>query len=128
MPDDNTLPLLKVLPRSLPLKGFPRLYNATPEQRERYTLSAMGIHWEELDEDLSFAGFFDREEPDNELARLFDDFPEINLSRFARSLGLNQSLLAKYLSGVKKPFAERKQTILDGLHRLGRELEAADFT
>jgi len=113
---------------SLPLKGFPRLYNATPEQRERYTLSAMGIHWEELDEDLSFAGFFDREEPDNELARLFDDFPEINLSRFARSLGLNQSLLAKYLSGVKKPSAERKQAILDGLHRLGRELEAADFS
>lgn len=114
---------------SLPLKGFPRLYNATPEQRERYTLSPMGIHWEELDEDLSFAGFFEQqEEPDNELARLFDDFPEINMSRFARILGLNQSLLAKYLSGVKNPSKERQRAILDALHRLGRELQSAELT
>lgn len=113
---------------SLSLKGFPRLYHATPEQRLRYTLFPMGIHWEELDEDLSFAGFFDREEPDNELARLFNDFPEINLSQFARSLGLNQSLLAKYLSGIRKPSAERKQAILEGLHRLGRELQSAELS
>jgi len=88
----------------------------------------MGIHWEELDEGLSFAGFFEQKEPDNELARLFDDFPEINMSRFARILGLNQSLLAKYLSGVKNPSEERKRAILDALHRLDRELQSTELT
>lgn len=39
------------------VQSFPRLANATPEQRSRYTLSPCGIHWEELDEDLAFNGF-----------------------------------------------------------------------
>lgn len=43
---------------SHPLEWFPRLLNATPAQRANYKLSPMGIHWEELDEDLSFEGFF----------------------------------------------------------------------
>ncbi|OAV70769.1 hypothetical protein Barb7_03240 [Bacteroidales bacterium Barb7] len=42
---------------SLPLKSFHRLYNATDEQRENFTLSPFGIHWQELDEDLCFEGF-----------------------------------------------------------------------
>lgn len=58
---------------SLPLKGFPRLYNATLEQRMRYTLSLMGIHWEKLDEDLGFAGFFDREEPVGQIPQRYQE-------------------------------------------------------
>lgn len=44
--------------KSMPLKWFPRLHKATKAQREDYELSPFGIHWEELDEDLSFEGFF----------------------------------------------------------------------
>ncbi len=44
--------------KSLAFKYFPRLQQATPKQRANYTLSAFGIHWEELNEDLSFEGFF----------------------------------------------------------------------
>ena len=40
----------------VPLAWFPRLLNATPEERERFELSAFGIHWEHLDEDISVAG------------------------------------------------------------------------
>lgn len=40
----------------VPLKWFPRLLNAKPEQRQRYTISTRGLHWEELDEDISIAG------------------------------------------------------------------------
>ena len=36
---------------SLPIRIFPRLYNATPEQRDNYTLSHFGIHWPDIDED-----------------------------------------------------------------------------
>lgn len=35
---------------------FPLLANATKKQREHFTLSPFGIHWPELDEDLSFEG------------------------------------------------------------------------
>lgn len=42
----------------LPIEDFPRLKNATRKQRENYIISAFGIHWPELDEDLSIDGFF----------------------------------------------------------------------
>ncbi len=43
---------------SIPLLYFPRLLNATPEQRNNYELSGggTGIHWEEIDEDISVPG------------------------------------------------------------------------
>ena len=40
----------------IPLAWFPRLLHATPAQREACYLSPDGIHWEELDEDISIAG------------------------------------------------------------------------
>lgn len=39
-----------------PLWWYPRLFNATPQQRARYELSPFGIHWPEVDEDLSIEG------------------------------------------------------------------------
>ena len=40
----------------VPLAWFPRLLDATPAQRERVEISRKGLHWEELDEDISVAG------------------------------------------------------------------------
>jgi hypothetical protein len=40
----------------VPLAWFPRLLNATPAQRENVELSRIGLHWEEIDEDISIAG------------------------------------------------------------------------
>ena len=42
----------------VPLTYFPRLRQATPEQREQYELSGAGtgLHWEALDEDISVDG------------------------------------------------------------------------
>jgi len=37
---------------------YAALRDATPAQREQYTLSPYGIHWEHLDEDLCYEGFF----------------------------------------------------------------------
>ena len=39
-----------------PLVWFPRLLRARPEERERFELSPHGIHWENLDEDISIDG------------------------------------------------------------------------
>jgi hypothetical protein len=43
---------------SIPLPYFPRLLKASSEQRKQYEFSGggTGIHWEELDEDISVEG------------------------------------------------------------------------
>ncbi len=43
---------------SAPLAFFPRLLKATPAQRNKFELSGggVGIHWDELDEDISVPG------------------------------------------------------------------------
>ncbi len=40
---------------SVPLEWFPRLRDATPDQRRDWRLvgGGVGIHWEEIDEDIS---------------------------------------------------------------------------
>ena len=40
----------------VPLAWFPRLLRATPEQRAACRVSSRGLHWAELDEDISVAG------------------------------------------------------------------------
>ncbi len=56
--DDNTMWVDLTDGRTLgvPLAWFPRLLNATSAQRARVELSRTGMHWEELDEDISIAG------------------------------------------------------------------------
>jgi hypothetical protein len=43
---------------SVPLAWFPRLVHATPEERNHWRLIGKGggIHWEDLDEDISVEG------------------------------------------------------------------------
>ncbi|MEW6350928.1 MAG: DUF2442 domain-containing protein [Thermodesulfobacteriota bacterium] len=53
----------------VPLAYFPRLLNATQDQRDRYVMSGggTGLHWDELDEDISvkslLLGIGDRTRP-----------------------------------------------------------------
>ena len=39
-----------------PLWWYPRLLDATPQQRANYELSPFGVHWPDIDEDLSIEG------------------------------------------------------------------------
>ncbi len=41
---------------AVPIAWFPRLLHATPEQRQKVEISTKGLHWEDLDEDISVAG------------------------------------------------------------------------
>lgn len=43
---------------SVPLEWFPRLVHATPGERNNWRLigSGQGIHWEDIDEDISVEG------------------------------------------------------------------------
>lgn len=42
---------------SAPLEWFPRLRDATPEQRQHWRLigKGIGVHWPEIDEDIAVA-------------------------------------------------------------------------
>lgn len=100
---------------------YPRLRYATLEQRKNYTTDDFGIHWEELDEDLSFEGFFQKKN-DSLLYKLFMEHPELNASAIARRMGISQSLFAQYISGIKKPSEKRLNEILTTMQEVGREL------
>jgi len=43
---------------STPLAWFPRLLHATPDERQNWEIlgDGIGIHWPDVDEDLSIAG------------------------------------------------------------------------
>lgn len=43
---------------SVPLAWYPRLQHATPNERNRWKLigKGLGIHWEDVDEDISVEG------------------------------------------------------------------------
>src|SRR5579859_536050 len=45
----------------VPLAWFPRLLRATPQQRQSYRIgvTGQGLHWDELDEDISVAGLLE---------------------------------------------------------------------
>ncbi len=101
---------------------YQRLKNATPEERGKYELWEYGIRWEDIDEDISYESFeYDDPEPTG-ISRLFLTHPEINASAVARRMGMQQSLLAQYIRGIKKPSKEREQAILAAIHEIGREL------
>ena len=40
----------------IPLAWFPRLLHGSPELRAKVSISPSGLHWDELDEDISVAG------------------------------------------------------------------------
>lgn len=56
--DELTVRLVDGRTISVPLVWFPRLLHATAEQRSKFELlgDGEGIHWPEVDEDLSVAG------------------------------------------------------------------------
>lgn len=51
--------------------------------------------------------------PTNPLYEVFMAHPELNASAIARRLGISQSLFAQYVSGTKKPSAERMEAIFE---------------
>lgn len=107
------------------LLWYPKLREASDEERSQYTFGMDGIHWRRLDEDISFESFeYDDAEP-SALQRFFLTHKEINVAEFARLMGLNPTLLRNYINGFKKPSKAREKEIMDFIHKLGEELVVA---
>lgn len=107
------------------LLWYPRLRAASAEERKQYVMGLGGIHWRSLDEDISFESFTYEDAEPSALQRFFLSHKEINVAEFARSMGMNPTLLRNYINGFKKPSKEREQEILDHIHKLGEEFVAA---
>ena len=111
---------------SRPLEAFPLLFDATDEQRAKYEIGLDGddIHWDEIDEDIHISSFFETAEPDrnNPIADIFHRFPQLNVSEVARTIGINKSLLSRYIYGIKKPSRQRTDQIISTIRQLGREM------
>ena len=106
------------------LLWYKNLRKATDEEREEYTFGYDGIHWRHLDEDVSFESFADQDAEPSKLQRFFLSHPEINVSEFARLIGISPSLLRNYINGFKKPSEERERMIFQKLHNIGKEYMA----
>jgi hypothetical protein len=109
------------------LLWYSKLRNASAEERERYTFSTIGIHWRELDEDVSFESFGYEDAEPSKLQRFFLTHKEINVSEFARLIGINAALLRNYINGFKKPSKEREGQILEQIHKIGAEFTEVVF-
>ena len=114
---------------SRPLEAYPELKEASMEQRNDFTIDEerTAIRWEEVDADMQISSFYETSEPNdqNEVAEMFKRFPWLNVSEVARAIGINKSLLARYIYGISKPSEQRLQQIRLTLHALGTELQTA---
>lgn len=86
-------------------------------------LEALNFTFEEDDiiiteDDLSF---------DFDLESFFDFYRVINAKALSERIGMNQSLLAQYIKGIKKPSPAQTKRILKGVQQIGRELTEVRF-
>jgi len=62
-----------------------------------------------------------------DIESFFDFYKVINAKALSERIGMNQSLLAQYIKGIKKPSVAQTKRILFGVQQIGRELSEVRF-
>jgi predicted RNase H-like HicB family nuclease len=62
-----------------------------------------------------------------DLPQFFEFYKVINAKALSERIGMNQSLLAQYIKGNKKPSSTQTLRILKGVQQIGNELAAIRF-
>jgi hypothetical protein len=62
-----------------------------------------------------------------DLESFFDFYKVINAKALSERIGMNQSLLAQYIKGIKKPSPAQTKRILMGVQQIGHELTEVRF-
>jgi predicted RNase H-like HicB family nuclease len=62
-----------------------------------------------------------------DLPQFFAFYKVINAKALSERIGMNQSLLAQYIKGVKKPSSTQTNRILRGVQQVGKELAGIQF-
>ena len=105
---------------------------------ENYPVYTVGKTLEELKSQIIVAlnlYFDNREEPIDEkdlkikldLPQFFEFYKVINAKALSERIGMNQSLLAQYIKGHKKPSINQTKRILKGIQQIGNELATVRF-
>lgn len=112
-------------------------YTAVGQWKNR-SLVTCGDTWDELQqmiiemvnltfEDLGYTYTIDEIKFEYDLETFFDFYKVINAKALSERIGMNQSLLAQYIKGIKKPSAPQTKRILEGVQQIGRELSEVRF-
>lgn len=107
-------------------------YGASGNWKDRH-LFTCADNWKDLQveilemvnlafEDLGFSYSMEEIHFEFDLKSFFDFYKVINVKALSERIGMNQSLLAQYISGIKKPSKVQTKRILDGVHQIGKEL------
>ncbi len=93
------------------------------EQIKINILEALNLHFEKqskiiTDKDLKIV---------LDLPQFFEFYKVINAKALSERIGMNQSLLAQYINGNKKPSTLQTKRILKGVQQIGTELSAIRF-
>ena len=105
---------------------------------EKYAVYTVGSSLEELKENMLEALnlYFEKQgkaivENDLKISlnlpQFFEFYKVINAKALSERIGINQSLLAQYIKGNKKPSPTQTQRILKGVQQVGQELAAIQF-
>lgn len=109
------------------LLWYPKLKEATDDDRNRYKFKRDGIVWDNIDEIIKYESFgYDDAEP-SALQKFFLSHKEINIAEFAKRTDVSPTLLRHYIRGAKKPSRERELHILNAIHDLAKEYAKATF-
>ena len=78
-------------------------------------------------EDMSYVYTIEEIKYTLDIQSFFDFYKVINAKALSARIGMNQSLLAQYISGSKKPSSIQTKRILNGVQQIGRELSEIQF-
>ena len=95
----------------------------TFEELNKMVLEAVNLAFEEK----GFIYTIEEIQFEYDLESFFDFYKVINAKALSKRIGMNQSLLAQYIKGIKKPSVIQTKRILQGVHQIGRELTEVRF-
>lgn len=109
------------------LLWYRALRNADEKQREHYRIGFEGIHWPDLNVDVSFESFTYKDAMPIPFQEFFLKHNEINISGFSEYAGINPTLFRNYINGFKRPSAARLQQIQQALKALAESYSSVHF-
>ncbi|MDP2413575.1 hypothetical protein [Daejeonella sp.] len=95
----------------------------TFEELNTMVLEAVNLAFEEK----GFVYTIEEIQFEYDLESFFDFYKVINAKALSKRIGMNQSLLAQYIKGIKKPSVIQTKRILRGVQQIGRELTEVRF-
>lgn len=95
----------------------------TFEELKTNVLEAVNLTFE----DKGFIYTIEEIQFEYDLESFFDFYKVINAKALSERIGMNQSLLAQYIKGIKKPSVTQTRRILKGVQQIGRELSDVRF-